>query len=209
MPKQEAPLEQLGSYLPDHCLDEVVHYLLLHKVHLTITRKRQTILGDYRNAAPGRAHRISVNGNLNKYAFLITLLHELAHLFTHEQYGRTVQAHGREWKSEYSKILARFLEKKIFPADIEQALVHSIKNPAASSCGDERLLRVLHGYDQKKESIRLVEQLPEGSRFVIPGGRIFEKGMRVRKRFKCTELKTGKLYLFSGVYEVEPVSPGL
>lgn len=209
MPKQEAPLEQLRSYLPDQCMDEVVHYLLLHKVHLTITRKRQTVLGDYRNAAPGRAHRISVNGNLNKYAFLITLLHELAHLFTYEQFGRAVQAHGREWKSEYSKILARFLEKKIFPADIEQALVHSIKNPAASSCGDERLLRVLHGYDQKKESIRLVEQLPEGSWFVIPGGRIFQKGMRVRKRFKCTEVKTGKLYLFSGVYEVEPVSRDL
>ena len=209
MPKQEAPLEQLRSYLPDNCLDEVVNYLFLHKVHLTISRKRQSILGDYRHAIPGRTHRISVNGNLNKYAFLITLLHELAHLFTHEQFGRRAQAHGREWKSEYSKILAQFLQKKIFPADIEHALMHSIKNPAASSCGDEKLLRVLNGYDKKKEGICLVEQLPEGSLFAIPGGRIFQKGAKIRKRFKCTEVKTGKLYLFSGMYEVELVKPGL
>ena len=106
MPKQEAPLEQLRSYLPDNCLDEVVNYLLLHKVHLTISRKRQSILGDYRHAIPGRTHRISVNGNLNKYAFLITLLHELAHLFTYEQFGRRAQAHGREWKSSQRSILA-------------------------------------------------------------------------------------------------------
>jgi len=209
MPKQEAPLNELQSYLPDHCLDDVVLYLREHKVHLTITRKRQSILGDYRHAIPGRTHRISVNGNLNKYAFLITLLHELAHLFTYEEFGRNVQSHGTEWKKAYSNILVRFLDKKIFPPDVEKALMHSIKNPAASSCGDEKLQRVLHHYDQKKEGVCLVEQLPEGARFSITGGRVFQKGMRIRKRYKCTEISTGKLYLFSAVFEVERVGPGL
>ena len=98
MPKQEAPLLELQTYLPATGFEEVLYYLQHHKVHLTISRKRQSILGDYRHAHSDKNHRISVNGNLNKYAFLITLLHELAHLFTYEKFGHRVQAHGREWK---------------------------------------------------------------------------------------------------------------
>lgn len=202
MPKQEAPLLQLRSYLPDGAFDDVLHYLQHYNVHLTITRRRQSILGDYRHAMAGKTHRISVNGNLNPYAFLITLLHELAHLFTYEQFGHRVQAHGREWKNEFGKILAKFLLKKVFPADIEKALMNTLQNPAASSCGDEKLLRVLHHYDEKKEGTHLVEQIPEGSLFVIKGGRVFKKGEKIRKRYKCMEVKTGKLYLFSAVYEI-------
>jgi SprT protein len=206
MPKQEAPLLQLQSYLPTGSFDDVAYYLQHYKVHLTITRQRQSILGDYRHAHAGQTHRISVNGNLNKYSFLITLLHELAHLFTYEQFGHRVMAHGKEWKNEFSKILAKFLLKKVFPADIEKALLQTLQNPAASSCGDEKLIRVLNNYDDKKAGIHLVESLPEGSHFKIKGERIFKKGEKIRKRYKCVEIKTGKLYLFSAVYEVELIS---
>lgn len=202
MPKQEAPLLQLQSYLPNGSFEEVLHYLQIHRVQLTITRKRQSILGDYRHPFGEKTHRISVNGNLNKYAFLITLLHELAHLFTYEEYGPKVLAHGAQWKQAFSKILAKFLLQKIFPADIEKALLKTLQNPAASSCGDEKLLRVLHLYDEKKEGLHLVEQIPEGALFSIKGNRIFKKGEKVRKRYKCTEINTGMLYLFSAVYEV-------
>ncbi len=206
MPKQEAPLLQLQSYLPTGSFDDVAWYLQHYKVHLTITRQRQSILGDYRHAHAGHTHRISVNGNLNKYSFLITLLHELAHLFTYEQFGHRVMAHGKEWKNEFSKILAKFLLKKIFPVDIEKALLQTLQNPAASSCGDEKLIRVLNNYDERKAGILLVEAIPEGRHFKIKGERIFKKGEKIRKRYKCTEVKTGKLYLFSAVYEVELIS---
>lgn len=206
MAKEEAPLLQLQDYLPQGSFDEVLYYLQHYKVHLTITRKRESILGDYRNAHAGKNHRISVNGNLNKYAFLITLLHELAHLFTYEKFGHRVQAHGREWKDEFGKILARFLTQKVFPPDIETALLNTLRNPAASSCGDEKLLRVLHRYDEKPAGVLLVEQLAEGTLFSIKGGRIFKKGEKVRKRFKCLEIKTGKYYLFSPVYEVQLIN---
>jgi SprT protein len=203
MAKNEAPLAQLQQYLPAGSFDGVEHYLHKYKVHLTITRQRQSVLGDYRHSHGANTHRISVNGNLNKYSFLITLLHELAHLFTFENFGALVQPHGAEWKNEFSKILAQFLLAKVFPPDIEKALLRTLQNPAASSCGDEKLLRVLHAYDVKKDGVHLIEQLPEGSLFKISGGRIFKKGERVRKRFKCQEVKTGKLYLFSPVFEVE------
>ena len=202
MPKQEAPLHQLKQYLPEGSFEEVSWYLQHYKVQLTITRERKTVLGDYRNSVAGKNHRISVNGNLNPYAFLITLLHELAHLFTYERFGHRVLAHGQEWKNEFSKVLAQFLLKKIFPSDINKALLKTLQNPAASSCADTSLLRVLHQYDEKKEGMHLVESLPHGAIFKIKGGRQFKKEEKVRKRFKCVELATGKMYLFSPVYEV-------
>jgi len=206
MSKQEAPLQQLRTYLPDGSFDEVLHYILHYKVHLTITRERSSVLGDYRNSFADKNHRISVNGNLNKYAFLITLLHELAHLFTYERFGHRVQAHGAEWKNEYSKILAQFLLKKIFPEDVHKALLKTLQNPSASSCADVTLLRVLHRYDDKKEGVVLVEAIPDGGSFKIRGERVFRRIERVRKRIKCVETATGRMFLFSPVYEVELVS---
>jgi hypothetical protein len=92
--------------------------------------------------------------------------------------------------------------KKIFPEDVEAALLRTLKNPSASSCGDEHLLRVLRSYDPKKEGQLVVEQVAPGALFAIKGGRIFKKGEKIRKRYKCVEVATGKWYLFSGLYEV-------
>jgi predicted SprT family Zn-dependent metalloprotease len=206
MPKKEAPLTELGSFLPPGSLNEVIHFLQLYKVHLTITRERQSVLGDYRNKHFHSNHRISVNGNLNKYSFLITLLHELAHLLAFEKYGHRIQPHGVQWKNEFSMILAAFISKKIFPADIELALNRNLHNPSASSCADTHLLRVLRKYDHKTDGRQFVEELSTGSLFKIKGDKIFRKGEKVRKRYKCVELSTGKVYLFSPVFEVLLVS---
>jgi hypothetical protein len=202
MSKTEHPLQALASYLPDNSFEQVVYFLQHYKVHLTITRQRQSVLGDYRNAVSGKNHRISVNGNLNKYAFLITLLHELAHLLAFEIHGNRIQAHGREWKYLYSTLLKDFVSNKIFPADIEFALNESIKNPAASSCAEEGLMRVLRKYDERKKGIVLLEELPKGAFFSTNDGRIFKKGEQLRKRFRCVEKDTGLVYLISPLYEV-------
>jgi SprT protein len=208
MPKQEAPLTALQQYIPEGSFEGVCFYLQIYNVHLTITRHRQSILGDYRHSIMDKTHRISINGDLNQYAFLITLLHELAHLFTFEKFGNKVLAHGKEWKNEFSIILTDFLAKKIFPKDIESAILNNLKNPAASSCADETLMRILHRYDKKPHGVFLLEQLSENSLFKIKGGRVFKKGSKIRKRYKCIEIQTGKLYLFSPVYEVIAVKIG-
>lgn len=203
MPKKEVPVSHLQHFLPAGTGDAVLAYLHQYKVHLTVAKERKSILGDYRHRTHHTNHRISVNGNLNKYAFLVTLLHEIAHLLTFEQYGRRVQAHGREWKMIFSGLLKQFVENKVFPADVEYELLQSLHNPAASSCAEEGLLRVLRNYDERKDGHRLVEELPAGSIFRLKDGRVFRKGEKLRKRFKCAEVATGKLYLFSPVYEVE------
>jgi hypothetical protein len=117
-------------------------------------------------------------------------------------HGNKIGPHGKQWQNEFSKILAQFLRIKIFPADIEKALLKTLQRPAASSCGDENLLRVLHKYDAKKDGVLLVEQLIDGQLFSIKCNRTFKRGEKIRKRYKCVEVKTGKLYLFSGLYEV-------
>ncbi len=178
-------------------------YIIQHKVHLTITRERQTVLGDYRNRHLNRNHRISVNGNLNKYSFLITLLHELGHLLAYEKYGNKIAAHGVQWKNEFGNILAGFISKKIFPPDIEKELLQTLKNPAASSCAEDSLLRVLRKYDPHKPGVFLLEELPEKSFFKVKNGRVFCKGSRVRKRFLCEDVSSRRLFLFSPVAEVE------
>jgi SprT protein len=203
MPKQEAPLEYLKQFIPHSAVPRILEYLHQYKVHLTITRERKTVLGDYRHATGLRTHRISVNGNMNAYSFLITLVHELAHLVTFMQYGNRVQAHGKEWKALYAILLKDFLGKEVFPEVVEQALKRSMHNLPASSCADDDLMRVLKQFDKQQNGLVMVEELPEGKLFDIGEGRVFRKGKKLRKRFQCTEIKTGKVYLFSPIYEVK------
>ena len=205
MPKKEAHISALQDFLPPNTYNPVLAYLHQYHVHLTIARERKSILGDYRHRTHGKNHRISVNGNLNQYAFLITLLHELAHLLAFENFGNGIAPHGREWKHVFGKLLAQFIEHNIFPDDIKKSLADTLHNPAASSCSDEDLLRVLKRYDRKETSLVFIEAIPEGSLFKTHDGKVFRKGEKIRKRYKCEEVKTKKIYLFSPIYEAERV----
>lgn len=203
MAVSEHPMQALADFLPDNTFDRVVHYIHHYRVHLTISKQRKSVLGDYRHSGWGGNHRISVNGNMNKYEFLITLLHELAHLLTYEQYKNRVEPHGKEWKNHYSLLLVDFVQQKVFPEDIEKALQKSIINPSATANGETELLLVLRKYDLvKKDGHHPIIEVPEGSLFQTENGKVFRKGAKRRKRFECVEVKTGLHYTFSPVTEV-------
>lgn len=209
MPKNEVPVSHLQHFLPPGTYDAVIRYIEFYKVHLTVARERKSILGNYRCRTAHTNHRISVNGNLNPFEFLITLIHELAHLLTYEKFGNKVKSHGREWKLVYGRLLDSFLKNKIFPVDIERTLLQTLANPAASSCAEDGLIRVLRKYDIDSSGLVLIEELPVDAQFIIDlasgEGRVFQKGEKLRKRFFCTEVRTGKKYLFSPVYKVNRV----
>lgn len=202
MSKKQIPLNALDDFLPTGSYPFVEPFLIDYKVHLTITRSRKTVLGNYRHAHLEKTHRITVNGDLNKFAFLITLLHELAHLVTFIKFGNKVAPHGVEWKHQFGQILKQFLEKNLFPLDIRNQLILSINNPAASSCADLGLMRVLRKYDEVDEGYCLVEEIEEGGVFQINDGRIFKRVKKLRKRIQAIEISTGRMYLFSPIFEV-------
>ena len=207
MAKVEHPLAALSAYLPDGAFEPVVQLIHQYKVHLTVTKARKSVLGDYRHAGLGANHKISVNGNLNKYEFLITLLHELAHLLCFEQYKNRVEAHGKEWKQIYSDLLAAFIRLGLFPQDIQKSLQKTLLNPAATANGETALLLVLRNYDAvKKEGHAFVAHLQEGTLFESFKGRVFRRGKKRRIRIECVEVATGHVYSFSALTEVRVIT---
>ncbi len=206
MAKVEHPLNALNAYLPDGAFAPVVALINLYKVHLTVTKARKSVLGDYRHAFQGANHKISVNGNLNKYEFLITLLHELAHLLCYEQYRNRVDAHGKEWKNIYGHLLAQFIQQGLFPDDIKKVLSKTLLNPAATANGETKLLLVLRKYNEiKKVGVVLVAHIGEGILFEALNGKIFRRGKKRRIRIECVEVATGQVYSFSALTEVKVI----
>ena len=53
--------------------------------------------------------------------------------------------------------------------------------------------------------VNSISDLSEGVIFKLRNGKVFEKGIKLRKRFKCVEIKTNKLSLFHPLAEVESV----
>jgi hypothetical protein len=140
---------KLSPYLPDGATSIVSELFAPHDVQLRISRPRRTKLGDYRAPYGDHYHRISINNDLNQYSFLITLLHELAHLTAWEKYKRTIKPHGAEWKAEFQLAMAPIFEANILPPDVLSAVEGYMSNPKASSCTDHNLMKTLRQHDEK------------------------------------------------------------
>ena len=198
--------ETLSKYLPEHAVKPVFNLIVVNQVHLKIVNERVTRHGDYRKAISGK-HEITVNANLNKYRFLITLVHEIAHLAAFEKHGRLIKPHGIEWKLTFQQLMLPFIRPEIFPHSVLPLVANHFRNPSASSDTDARLAFTLKQFDERKVDVHFIHEVPSGSMFRIKNGRIFQKkGLRV-KRYECLEIKTGKLYLFNANAEVELI-PG-
>ncbi len=206
MPPIKAPVKTLADFIPEGAYELVLPYFNQYTIHLTLTKERATILGNYKNPIHLQdPHLISVNGNLNPYSFLITLLHEIAHLVTFVQYKHAVAPHGTEWKNNFKSILQPFILQSIFPTDIALAVMNYCNNVKASTCGDATLFKTLKKYDVTQTNTMFVEQLPLMSIFKIKDGTQFQIIEKRRTRYKCMQLDTKKIYLFPGIYEVYPV----
>ena len=191
----------IAPYLPEHAVDTVFELIRLYGVHLKIVNERVTRHGDYRKH-PGGYHQITVNSSLNKYRFLITLIHEIAHLAAFEKYGRNIKPHGEEWKATFQKLMVPFIRPEIFPNQLLPLLARHFRNPKASSDTDATLSIALKQFDEKSDK-NYIFQIPYGSNFRIHNGKIFKKGAQRVKRFECLEVSTGKIYLFNPNAEVE------
>lgn len=189
----------------------VAEWFSTNRVHLLIARSRSSKSGDFRSPVSGSPPVISVNHSLNPYAFLITLLHEMAHfnVFAGQRGGlllkgrRRVPPHGELWKEEFRKLTGPFLVVEIFPEPLLEALKHHMKNPRAATHTDPHLARILLYYDRESHGI-LIESLAEGRVFRTASGMTFRKGEKLRKRYRCVKLPDMRVYLFSPLARVFP-----
>ena len=165
---------------------------------VTVSKPRKTKLGDFK--ARGTKLSITINNNLNKYSFLITLTHELAHAFVFKKYQNTVKPHSKSWKLTFRSLMLNFLTPDYLPKDILKVLRRHLVNPNASTFTDLELVKVLKKYDQVK--LFTISDLSTGDVFKIASGKFFMKGEKIRKRYRCIEHTTNKIYLFHPYAEV-------
>ena len=188
----------LERHLPAEACGYVGELLATRDVVMRVSRPRLTKLGDHRPPRPADPrHRISVNQDLNPYAFLTTLLHEIAHVdvwVKHAGRRRRLRPHGAEWKGEFASILAPVVTARWLPDDVASALGASMRNPAAMSCSDRGLVLALARYDTAAATRQRVEDIPLGGLFRVANGRVFCRGRRVRTRYLCVEQTTGAEY---------------
>jgi SprT protein len=197
----------LQKYLPEETVPYCYQLWEEHPFHFTVTKSRQSKLGDYRYSYQEKSHTITINYDLNKFSFLVTYLHEVAHLHTAISHGHRVKPHGHEWKDKFKKLLHPLLEKKVFPGNIESALGNYLLNPKASSCTDIHLLKALGSFDDQQHFKYLSEvNISETFSF---NNKVFLKESVNRTRAICKEVASGKKYYVSQGALVEVLQTAL
>ena len=192
-------MEDISSFIPKQSLSTISQWIDEYECTIIISNTRKTKLGDFRTSYKEKNYVITVNKDLNKYSFLITLTHEIAHMMVWETYQNNVKAHGKEWKEMFKKLMINFIH--IFPIDIQQCLAIHLKNPKASSSSDHTLQKILKKYD--KNPTLTISDIPDGSIFSTPNGKRYIKKKKIRTRFQCKSLNNDRIYLFNPLAEVQ------
>lgn len=190
----------LYNHIPQQAIAQINQLLEHDNLVVLVKKERKTRHGDYRPLPNGK-HQITINENLNHYKFLITLIHEIAHFEAYKAFGRYIKPHGLEWKHTFQRLMLPFINPDVFPMDLLPLLARHFKNPKASSDTDSKLALALKEFDEPNDKTYIFE-VPFGETFVFRNDKRFKKGNKRTKRYECTEIKTGKVYLFSPNAEV-------
>lgn len=183
----------LNNHLPKATIDYCISLWNQYPFELKLTKRRFSKVGDF--CAPrGKSPVITLNNDLNPYLFLLTYVHEVAHLFVHKKIGSRVEPHGSDWKDEFRCLMAPLLEESAFPPEILHELQRHMADPKASSFADTALTNSLRKYDPEHTNSVQLSEVVEGSVFKLQG-KYFKKGKLRRTRVVCREMKTRRLYL--------------
>ncbi len=194
MGNEKENINFLAKYLPENAVDYVYNQIVKHKILFKITKPRATKLGDYMSPNNNRGHKITINSNLNKYAFFLTFLHELAHLKVWEKYKNRVSAHGKQWISVYKDLIQKAIDRGVFPVDLVRILQKTMfsQNGIAGNYKTQ-IHKILENYDDE-EKLRL-DDIGTGHKITLRNGRQFIVLEKIRKRYKCKDVINGKLYI--------------
>ncbi|MBS1557535.1 MAG: transcription elongation protein SprT [Bacteroidetes bacterium] len=198
------PLEEIRQTLTHHVPPSAIDYCLSlwqeSGFIFKLRKNRLSKVGDF-TCGTNRRPRITVNDNLTPHLFLMTYVHEVAHLRVHIQQGYKAEAHGAEWKQTFQRLLLPLLNPVHFPEPLLSGLKAHMQNPLASSFSDPELTRLFRALDKKKQPATLLSQVPEGSIFQLQG-KWFTKGKLRRTRVLCREVKSSRQYLVPADMEI-------
>ena len=196
-------LNKFKQQVPEAALAQVSALFVKQEVSVQVVPSRVTRHGDYRRL-PNGTHIITINQGENKYRFLLTLIHELAHFRAYLDFGRGIKPHGIEWKNTFKGLMLPFLRPEIFPEILLKPLANYLKNPKASSDADLPLTLALKSFDPPNQK-KYIFDIPEGQKFETEKGRLFVRGVKRSKKYMCTEVKSGRVYLFQPHVSVHPI----
>jgi hypothetical protein len=182
----------LSEKLPESAVDYCTQLCVDYPFDFILRKQRVTKLGDYRYDPIGRNHTITVNENLNKYQFLITYVHEVAHRAVH-QHRNVQKPHGIIWKQKFQSLMLPLLRPDIFPDDVLRILARHMKSPKASVGGDPKLAKVLSTYDENSADELRLDDIKVGEEFSFRN-RAFRKLEVKRTRAVCLDIQNGKRY---------------
>ncbi|MEK6481603.1 SprT-like domain-containing protein [Catalinimonas sp. 4WD22] len=194
----------MSRHVPEAAQAYSIDLWLQHPFSLHITPKRVSKLGDYRYHKKKNTHIISLNATLNPYAFLITYLHEIAHLIAFQQHGFRIAPHGKEWKKCFQQLMEPMLHEKVFPQDVLRPLRKYMLNPKAASGSDHKLSLALQNYDDHQDGSMPLSKIQPEQTFQFRNMIFIKESVR-RTRALCRDLASGKRYLVSEIARVQLV----
>ena len=196
-------LRLFHRHLPENAVPYCLQLWEESRFHFFVKKPRNTKLGDFRFRRDQSIQTITLNADLNPYQFLLTLIHEIAHLRAFAQHGTAHAPQGPEWKAKFKQLLEPVLNESTFPRDLLVPLKLHMRNPSASSARDLFLMKEMSKYEvvPAKENTFFLSDLAPQTHFEL-AGRKFKKGETRRTRILCEELGTGKKYLVSRLARV-------
>jgi SprT protein len=194
-------MNQYLNYIPQNAIGYCQELSQLYPFTFILKKDRSTKLGDFRHIKGSNQFVISVNNNLNQYQFLLTFIHELAHLKVAKELPRSVKAHGKEWKQAFQYLLEPLLSSDVFPEPLLSVLIQHMGNPKAAAGSDPKLWLALKNFNQSENDCTL-NDLEDGSTFTFRKKQ-FTRLEKRRTRILCREVKSKKLYLIPGIADVE------
>ncbi|WP_337043027.1 SprT-like domain-containing protein [Emticicia sp. 17c] len=177
--------ELLGKHVPAAAVDYCFKLWKEHPFSFKITRTRSTCFGNYsfRNGQ----HTITVNHDLNVYAFLLTYIHEIAHQRAWLGKSRKkIAPHGKEWKTSFQGLMLPLLTEQVFHETILVPLAQYMRNPAASSVRYAPLAIALQSFDAVQQNGILLVEVADKQWFTFRNT-VFQKLEKRRTRVLCME----------------------
>lgn len=201
-------MHSVRSYLIDRLgvtrTASILNYLEESGCSLVICKPRKTKLGDFR--VKGKSLKIKVNNNLNQYRFILTLIHEIAHLKTYLEFKTRVAPHGEQWKNSFRQLMSMWNIEELFSNTDELKLVYAQEVRSPRACAGIHLEneRHLSVYDEGRSGVMLHE-LEAGTEFIFRD-RTYRKLEQRRTRILCLNMDNNKLYTIHKASLVSPLN---